>query len=157
MDKIIGEVEDIISSELIGMDAEDLNEIDLVLKESTVQKTWLLFGGNTTVAVSMATAKAAASSYNMPLYRFLGGNMQTEIPFPLGNMINGGAHAGKNAPDIQEFLVVPVGAETITEAVFTNVNVHKNKRTHTGQGQIIHRRKRRRRRMGTQPHQPGSH
>jgi enolase len=51
--------------------------------------------------------------------------MQTEIPFPLGNMINGGAHAGKNAPDIQEFLVVPVGAETITEAIFTNVNVHK--------------------------------
>jgi enolase len=73
----------------------------------------------------MATAKAAASSYNMPLYRFLGGNMPTEIPFPLGNMINGGAHAGRNAPDIQEFLVIPVGAENITEAVFTNVNVHK--------------------------------
>ena len=125
VDKIIGEVEDIISSELIGMDAEDLNEIDLVLKEIDGTENLASIGGNTTVAVSMATAKAAASSYNMPLYRFLGGNMQTEIPFPLGNMINGGAHAGKNAPDIQEFLVVPVGAETITEAVFTNVNVHK--------------------------------
>ncbi|MGB7970202.1 MAG: phosphopyruvate hydratase [Methanobacterium sp.] len=125
VDKIIGEVEDIISSELIGMDAEDLNEIDLVLKEIDGTDNLASIGGNTTVAVSMATAKAAASSYNMPLYRFLGGNMQTEIPFPLGNMINGGAHAGKNAPDIQEFLVVPVGAENITEAVFTNVNVHK--------------------------------
>jgi enolase len=125
VDKIIGEVEDIISSELIGMDAEDLKEIDLVLKEIDGTENLASIGGNTTVAVSMATAKAAASSYNMPLYRFLGGNMQTEIPFPLGNMINGGAHAGKNAPDIQEFLVVPVGAETITEAVFTNVNVHK--------------------------------
>ena len=125
VDKIIGEVEDIISSELIGMDAEDLKEIDLVLKEIDGTKNLASIGGNTTVAVSMATAKAAASSYNMPLYKFLGGNMQTEIPFPLGNMINGGAHAGKNAPDIQEFLVVPVGAETITEAVFTNVNVHK--------------------------------
>ena len=125
VDKIISEVEDIISSELIGMDAEDLNEIDLVLKEIDGTDNLASIGGNTTVAVSMATAKAAASSYNMPLYRFLGGNMQTEIPFPLGNMINGGAHAGKNAPDIQEFLVIPVGAETITEAVFTNVNVHK--------------------------------
>lgn len=125
VDKIIGEVEDIISSELIGMDAEDLNEIDLVLKEIDGTENLASIGGNTTVAVSMATAKAAASSYNMPLYKFLGGNMQTEIPFPLGNMINGGAHAGKNAPDIQEFLVVPVGAESITEAVFTNVNVHK--------------------------------
>ncbi len=125
VDRIIGEVEDIISSELIGMDAEDLNEIDLVLKEIDGTKNLSSIGGNTTVAVSMATAKAAASSYNMPLYRFLGGNMPTEIPYPLGNMINGGAHAGRNAPDIQEFLVIPVGAENITEAVFTNVNVHK--------------------------------
>ena len=125
VDKIISEVEDIISSELIGMDAEDLNEIDLVLKEIDGTENLAAIGGNTTVAVSMAVAKAAASSYNMPLYRFLGGNMPCEIPYPLGNMINGGAHAGKNAPDIQEFLVVPVGAQTITEAVFTNVNVHK--------------------------------
>jgi enolase len=125
VDKIIGEVEDIISSELIGMDAEDLNEIDLVLKEIDGTENLSSIGGNTTVAVSMATAKAAAASYNMPLYRFLGGNMPNEIPYPLGNMINGGAHAGKNAPDIQEFLVIPVGAENITEAVFTNVNVHK--------------------------------
>lgn len=51
--------------------------------------------------------------------------MPSEIPYPLGNMINGGAHAGRNAPDIQEFLVIPVGAENIREAVFTNVNVHK--------------------------------
>ena len=125
VDKIIGEVEDVISSELIGMDAEDLNEIDLVLKEIDGTPNLSAIGGNTTVAVSMATAKAAASSYNMPLYRFLGGNMPTEIPYPLGNMINGGAHAGRNAPDIQEFLVIPVGAQNITEAVFTNVNVHR--------------------------------
>jgi enolase len=125
VDKIISEVEDIISSELIGMDAEDLNEIDLVLKEIDGTENLSSVGGNTTVAVSMATAKAAAASYNMPLYRFLGGNMPNEIPFPLGNMINGGAHAGKNAPDIQEFLVIPVGAENITEAVFTNINVHR--------------------------------
>jgi enolase len=125
VDKIIGEVEDIISSELIGMDAEELQDIDMVLKEIDGTENLSSIGGNTTVAVSMAVAKAAASSYNMPLYKFLGGNMKTEIPYPLGNMINGGAHAGKHAPDIQEFLIVPVGASNITEAVFANSNVHK--------------------------------
>jgi enolase len=125
VDKIIGEVEDVISSELIGMDAEDLQDIDMVLKEIDGTEDLSSIGGNTTVAVSMAVAKAAAASYNMPLYKFLGGNMKTEIPYPLGNMINGGAHAGKHAPDIQEFLIVPVGASNITEAVFANSNVHK--------------------------------
>ena len=125
VDKIISEVEDIISSELIGMDAEDLNDIDMVLKEIDGTPNLSSLGGNTIVAVSMATAKAAAASYNMPLYKFLGGNMKNEIPYPLGNMINGGAHAGKNAPDIQEFLVLPVGARNITEAVFANSSVHK--------------------------------
>jgi enolase len=125
VDRIVSEVEDVISSELIGMDAEDLKEIDLVLKEIDGTENLAAIGGNTTVAVSMAVAKAAASSYSMPLYRFLGGNMPNEIPYPLGNMINGGAHAGTNAPDIQEFLVIPVGAETITDTVFTNVQVHK--------------------------------
>ncbi|MBI5681236.1 MAG: phosphopyruvate hydratase [Methanobacterium sp.] len=125
VDKIISEVEDIISSELIGMDAEDLTDIDMVLKEIDGTPTLSSLGGNTIVAVSMATAKAAAASYNMPLYKFLGGNMKNEIPYPLGNMINGGAHAGENAPDIQEFLIIPVGAEDITEAVFANSKVHK--------------------------------
>ncbi len=125
VDKIIGEVEDIISSELIGMDAEDLNDIDMLLEEIDGTEDLSALGGNTIVAVSMATAKAAASSYNIPLYRFLGGNMCNELPYPLGNMINGGAHAGKNAPDIQEFLAIPIGAQNIIEAVFANSNVHK--------------------------------
>jgi len=128
VDKIISEVEDLISSELIGMDTEDLSDIDLVLKEIDGTDNLSAIGGNTTVAVSMAVAKAAASSYNMPLYKFLGGNMVNELPFPLGNMMNGGAHAGKHAPDIQEFLVVPVGAENITDAVFANTEVHKKLR-----------------------------
>ena len=107
------------------MDAEDLNDIDMVLKEIDGTDNLSSLGGNTIVAVSMATAKAAAASYNLTLYKFLGGITKNEIPYPLGNMINGGAHAGKNAPDIQEFLVLPVGAESITEAVFANSSVHK--------------------------------
>ncbi|MDO5850966.1 MAG: phosphopyruvate hydratase [Methanobacteriaceae archaeon] len=125
VDKVVTEIEDIISSEIIGMEAEDLREIDAVLKEIDGTNNLSTLGGNTTVAVSMATAKAAASSYNLPLYKFLGGIMPREMPYPLGNMINGGAHAGTNAPDIQEFLVIPVGAESMTEAITTNVKVHR--------------------------------
>ena len=125
VNKIITEVEDLISSELIGMDAEDLNDIDIVLKEIDGTDNYASIGGNTTVAVSMAVAKAAASSYNLPLYKYLGGNLVNEIPYPLGNMMNGGAHAGKHAPDIQEFLIVPVGAKNITDAIFANSAVHK--------------------------------
>jgi enolase 1/2/3 len=125
VDKIISEVEDLISSELIGMDADDLLDIDMVLKEIDGTDNYASIGGNTTVAVSMAAAKAAAASYNLPLYKYLGGNLVNEIPYPLGNMMNGGAHAGIHAPDIQEFLVVPVGAKNITEAIFANSSVHK--------------------------------
>ena len=125
VDQVIDEVEDLISSEIIGMEAEDLREIDTVLKEIDGTDNFSTIGGNTAVAVSMATAKAAASSYNLPLYKFLGGIMPVSIPYPLGNMINGGAHAGTNAPDIQEFLVIPVGASSIIEAMETNINVHR--------------------------------
>ena len=125
MNVIVSEVENVIASELIGMDAGDITTIDEVLREIDGTDNLSAIGGNTTVAVSMAVAKAAASSYNVPLYKFLGGNLVNELPYPLGNMMNGGAHAGINAPDIQEFLVVPVGATNIVEGVFTNAQVHK--------------------------------
>ncbi|NYB51341.1 MAG: phosphopyruvate hydratase [Methanobacteriaceae archaeon] len=125
VDKVIAQHQKEIISELKGLSAEDTSVIDEVMKELDGTDNFSSLGGNTVVAISLAAAKAAASSYNMPLYQFLGGNLVTEIPYPLGNMINGGAHAGKNAPDIQEFLVVPIGARNIKEAVFANSNVHK--------------------------------
>ncbi|MBQ6813691.1 MAG: phosphopyruvate hydratase [Methanobrevibacter sp.] len=125
VDQVISEVEDLISSELIGMATEDIEDIDDVLAEIDGTDNMSAIGGNTTVAVSMAAAKAAAMSFGLPLYSFLGGNFVNEMPYPLGNMMNGGAHAGPNAPDIQEFLVVPVGANDMQEAVFANVAVHK--------------------------------
>ena len=97
VDVIVSEIEDIIASELIGMDAEDIATIDEVLREVD------------------GTDNLSA----------IGGNLVNELPFPLGNMMNGGAHAGVNAPDIQEFLVVPVGAKNMVEAVFANSSVHK--------------------------------
>ena len=125
VDLVVREMEDFIASELIGMDAEDITTIDEVLREIDGTENLAAIGGNTTVAISMAVAKAAAESYNMPLYRYLGGNLVNELPFPLGNMMNGGAHAGVNAPDIQEFLVVPTGATSVVEAIFANASVHK--------------------------------
>ena len=125
IDEVVSEMEDLIASELIGMDAEDLATIDEVLREVDGTDNLSAIGGNTTVAISMAVAKAAAASYNMPLYKYIGGNLVNELPFPLGNMMNGGAHAGVNAPDIQEFLVVPVGATNVGDAIFANASVHK--------------------------------
>ena len=125
VDRVVSEMEDFIASELIGMDAEDIETIDEVLKEIDGTDNLSAIGGNTTVAISMAVAKAAASSYNMPLYKYIGGNLVNELPFPLGNMMNGGAHAGVNAPDIQEFLVVPIGATNVGDAIFANASVHR--------------------------------
>ena len=125
VDLVVREMEDLIASELIGMDTRDIATIDEVLKEIDGTDNMSAIGGNTTVAISMAVAKAAASSYNMPLYKYIGGNLVNELPYPLGNMMNGGAHAGVNAPDIQEFLVVPVGANSIVESIFANASIHK--------------------------------
>jgi enolase len=125
IDSILNTFQERVKTELVGINAEETFLIDDILKEIDATDNLSSLGGNVTVAISLATAKAAASSYDMPLYMFLGGNLKNEIPYPLGNMINGGAHAGKNAPDIQEFLVVPVGAQNITEAVFANSSVHK--------------------------------
>lgn len=125
IDDIISNFKDRVAQELVGIDSEDTVLVDTILKEIDGTDNLSSLGGNVIVAISLASAKAAATSYNLPLYKFLGGNMKNEIPYTLGNMINGGAHAGKNAPDIQEFLVVPIGAQNITEAVFANSIVHK--------------------------------
>ena len=125
VDIVVSEMEDLIASELIGMDACDVATIDEVLKEIDGTDNLAAIGGNTTVAISMAVAKAAASSYNMPLYQYIGGNFTNELPYPLGNMMNGGAHAGVNAPDIQEFLVVPIGATNMVDGIFANASIHK--------------------------------
>ncbi len=123
IDKAILEIEETLAPELIGMDSEEQDIIDCILKDIDGTGTFSNIGGNTAVAISLANAKAAASSHGISLYQHLGGNFSTEIPFPLGNVIGGGAHAN-NATDIQEFLAVPVGATNIQEAVSTNAQVH---------------------------------
>ncbi len=124
VDKALLEIEETIAPRLIGMDSKEQEAVDSLLKELDGTENFSRIGGNTAVAISLANAKAAASSYGIPLYRHLGGNSPTEMPFPLGNVIGGGAHAS-NAPDIQEFLVISVGAKNVSEAVAINSKVHK--------------------------------
>ena len=105
-----------IAKTLQGMDAADQHAIDhaLISLDGTDNKSVL--GANATLAVSMACAKAAASAQGIALYRFLGGMQAVTLPMPMMNIINGGAHAGNNL-DIQEFMIVPSGAESFHGAL----------------------------------------
>jgi enolase len=110
---------------LIGMDAADQEGFDEQLRDIDGTADFSAIGANVAVALSLANAKAAASSMNVPLFRYLGGAFAKEMPLPLGNVIGGGAHA-ENATEIQEFLVVPGGAADTEEAVFANAAVHRH-------------------------------
>ena len=112
VDAVNGEVFDALS----GMDAEDQRRIDtaLIMLDGTPNKSRL--GANAILGVSLATAKAAALASNLPLYRYIGGTNARVLPVPMMNIINGGAHAD-NPIDIQEFMIMPVGAETCADAI----------------------------------------
>ncbi|MCK9298437.1 phosphopyruvate hydratase [Methanoculleus sp. YWC-01] len=108
---------------LIGEDTRDQITFDALLRENDGTPDFSSIGANVAVALSLACAKAAASSLDLELFRYLGGAFASETPLPLGNVIGGGAHA-PNATSIQEFLVVPTGASGATEGVFVNAAVH---------------------------------
>ena len=105
-----------ISEAIIGLDAQEQSFIDktLIDLDGTDNKSRL--GANATLAVSMAVAKAAAEEAGLPLYRYFGGMGPMQMPVPMMNIINGGAHAN-NSLDIQEFMIMPVGAATFREAL----------------------------------------
>jgi len=138
VDEAITKLETEVRDQLIGEYAADQEEIDSLLHEIDGTENFSNIGGNLSVALSMAVAKVAAACYKMPLYRYLGGAFPT-MPYPLGNVLGGGAHA-KGATDIQEFLVTPIGAPTIDQAVHANTLVHKRvKKLLTDQGIICHK------------------
>jgi enolase len=114
--KAIEAVNTAIADEIVGLDAEDQGEIDLAMIEldGTTNKSKL--GANAILGVSLAVAKAAADARSLPLYRYVGGVGATLLPIPMMNILNGGAHAD-NPIDFQEFMVMPVGAETFSEAL----------------------------------------
>lgn len=105
-----------IAEAIVGFDAEDQEELDalLIALDGTPNKARL--GANAILGVSLAAAKAAADSRGLPLYRYVGGVSSRTLPVPMMNIVNGGAHAD-NAIDFQEFMVMPIGADSIAEAV----------------------------------------
>ena len=112
-----------IDEELVDFDATDQRLVDaaLIAIDGTANKSKL--GANAILGVSLANSRAAAESCNLPLYRYLGGSNAFVLPVPLMNIINGGAHAD-NGVDIQEFMIVPLGAETFSEALRWGTEVY---------------------------------
>ncbi|HQV63902.1 MAG TPA: phosphopyruvate hydratase [Anaerolineales bacterium] len=115
--KAVANVNGIISDALFGWDASEQKSIDaeLIALDGTPNKSKL--GANAILGVSLAVAKAAANSFSMPLYRYLGGVYAHVLPVPMMNIMNGGAHTNWQSTDMQEFMVMPFGAPTFSEGV----------------------------------------
>ncbi|HYP67553.1 MAG TPA: phosphopyruvate hydratase [Thiobacillaceae bacterium] len=123
-----------ICEALLGLDAEDQPFIDRTLIELDGTATKSRLGANAILAVSMATARAAAEQAGLPLYRYLGGAAPMSLPVPMMNIINGGVHAN-NSIDMQEFMVIPLGAGSFREALRYGVEVfHTLKKLLDGKG-----------------------
>ncbi|TNJ61064.1 phosphopyruvate hydratase [Paenibacillus hemerocallicola] len=123
--KAVDNVNSIIAPEIIGLDALDQVAIDnkMLALDGTPNKAKL--GANAILAVSMAVARAAADALNVPLYVYLGGFNAKQLPVPMMNIINGGAHADNNI-DVQEFMVLPVGASSFKEALRWGTEIFHN-------------------------------
>ena len=123
--RAVDNVNDIIAEAIIGLEATRQTEIDelLVRLDGTPNKGKL--GANAILGVSMAVAKAAAASVGLPLYLYLGGVAAKELPVPMMNILNGGQHADNNV-DIQEFMIMPVGAKSFAEALRMNAEIYHN-------------------------------
>ncbi|MDD2446549.1 MAG: phosphopyruvate hydratase [Tissierellia bacterium] len=123
--KAVGNVNNIIADEIIGMDVFDQVAIDqlLIALDGTDNKG--KFGANAILGVSMAVARAAADELGMPLYQYIGGMNAKTLPVPMMNILNGGEHADNNV-DIQEFMVMPVGAKSFKEALRMGAEIFHN-------------------------------
>ena len=114
--KAVQNVNTVIAEVLRGMDPADVYAVDKAMIEADGTKDKSKLGANGILAVSIANARAAANAYGLPLYRFLGGVSGNRLPVPMMNILNGGAHAA-NTIDVQEFMIMPVGAESFCEGL----------------------------------------
>jgi enolase len=120
--KAVGNVREAIAPALLGVDADDQRAVDAALRELDGTNDKSRLGANAVLGCSLAAAKAAAAAAGVPLYRWIGGAGAHVLPVPMLNVINGGAHA-RNSLDLQEFMVVPAGAETFSEGLRVAVEV----------------------------------
>ncbi len=148
--KAVDNVNEIIAPELIGLDAMDQVGIDskMIELDGTPNKGKL--GANAILAVSMAVARAAAEALEVPLYVYLGGFNAKTLPVPMMNIINGGAHADNNV-DVQEFMVLPVGAESFKEALRTGAEIFSQPEIRSKRKKRVEYGCRRRRRFCSKP------
>ena len=116
VEKAVENINTIINDAITGLDASDIYAVDKAMIEADGTKDKSKLGANAILAVSIATARAAATALDIPLYRFLGGVQGTKLPVPMMNILNGGAHAD-SAVDTQEFMVMPVGAPSFKEGL----------------------------------------
>ena len=114
--KAVENINTVINDALIDMDASDIYAIDKAMIDADGTKDKSKLGANAILAVSIACCRAAASALDIPLYRFLGGVSGNRLPVPMMNILNGGAHAA-NTVDVQEFMIMPVGAASFKEAL----------------------------------------
>ncbi|MCX7908817.1 MAG: phosphopyruvate hydratase [Ignavibacteria bacterium] len=126
--KAIENVENVIGPELYGLSAYEQIEIDNLLLKLDGTKNKSKLGANAILGVSIAVAKAAANSFDLPLYRYIGGVNARVLPVPMMNIINGGKHADNNV-DIQEFMIVPAGASSFKEALRMGAEIFHNLKT----------------------------
>ncbi|MEL6349443.1 MAG: phosphopyruvate hydratase [Myxococcota bacterium] len=125
VDTALRHVNENISQHLIGADVGDQRQIDQILIELDGTDNKGRLGANAILGVSLAVARAAAHTYDMPLYRYIGGLTSATLPVPFMNVLNGGAHADNNV-DIQEFMIAPVGAATFTEGIRCGAEIYHN-------------------------------
>ncbi len=132
--KAVQHVNEEICDALVGLDATDQREIDMVMIEADGTPNKGKFGANAILGTSLAVAKAAADALDLPLYRYLGGVNAHVLPVPMMNILNGGKHADNNV-DLQEFMCVPVGAATYTDGLRMCVEVfHSLRKVLSGRG-----------------------
>jgi enolase len=132
--KAVANVVNAIGPAVVGLDASDQARLDARMVELDATKTKSKLGANAILGVSLAAAKAAAAAHGLPLYRYVGGANARTLPVPLMNILNGGAHADSNV-DIQEFMVVPLGAPTFAEALRYGAEIfHALKKVLKGKG-----------------------
>ena len=114
--KAVENINTIINDAVVGLDATDIYAVDNAMIKADGTKDKSKLGANAILAVSIASAQAAAKSLGIPLYRFFGGISGNRLPVPMMNILNGGAHA-TNTVDIQEFMIMPAGAPSFKEAL----------------------------------------
>jgi enolase len=122
--KAVGNVNTVIADALIGLDTADQENVDDTLTKLDGTENFASLGGNASIATSMAALSAAANAHELPLWRYLAGDTKVRMPLPEIQIFGGGAHAGRRV-DIQDFLIMPIGARTFDEAMVMTAEVYR--------------------------------